>query len=158
MVLFHKLTGAENQNVITARISDGLRNQPEITASPSFNEPVVTFLNLFLLTMWKWAFFLWWKKKRTKVFSGATTVLAKQMRSNAVRQPWRLRGPGCGPVSQKKTFHWLGEQKKCFHREQEEATFHWATSRCRRHGMGWAHTCVKVCVFPCACHYWTAAL
>lgn len=46
--------GAENQNVITARISDGLRNQPKITASPFFNKPVVIFQIFFFLTMQKW--------------------------------------------------------------------------------------------------------
>lgn len=89
MVLFHKLTGAENQNVITARISDGLRNQPEITASPSFNEPVVTFLNLFLLTMWKWQ-----KKKELFSFDGkkkepkSLAVQQRSLRNRCVQMPW----------------------------------------------------------------------
>ena len=86
------------------------------------------------------AFLAWWKNR---VFSGETMVLGYHMlHLNAARQLWRLSVPGCGPAPRRS----LPLVGKCFQWEQEEATFHGATSRCRTQKIRWGHLCVWACV------------
>lgn len=99
----------------------------------------------------KWPFLL---DEKNRVFSGETMVLVYHMlHLNAVRQLWSLSVPGCGPAP-RRSLLLVG---KCFQWEQEEATFHGATSRCRTQRMRWMHLGVWacVCIFPCVCHYFT---
>lgn len=70
---------------------------------------------------------------------------------NAVRQLWSSSVPGCGPAPRRS----LPLVGKCFQWEQEEATFHGATSRCRTQRMRWVHLCVSMCIFPWVYHYCT---
>lgn len=92
----------------------------------------------------KWPFF---PDEKNRVFSGETMVLVYHMlHLNAVRQLWSLSVPGCGPAP-RRSLLLVG---KCFQREQEEATFHGATSRCRTQRM----RSVCVCVFG-ACVYFS---